>query len=112
VREQVPHGDRAHGRPRGVAAIQRIESLDDARAGELGQVLLDGIIEAELLLLEQQHHRERGDRLGHRGNAEDGIGPHRDLSGHVLGAECAGVARAAVVHDHRNEAGDAGLAQA
>jgi hypothetical protein len=75
-------------------------------------MFLDGIIEAQPVFLDQHHHCERCDRLGHRGYAEDRVGPHGNISRHVLLAKGAGVARAVVVHHHGHIARNAGLPQA
>ncbi len=41
---------------------------------------MDGLVERDAALLEQHHERDRGDRLGHRIDAEDRVVPDRHLA--------------------------------
>ena len=64
---------RRHGR-----AVERAASVDQHLAvGELGQQRVDGIVEPELALLDEDQRGDRRDRLGHRGDAEDAVAAHR-----------------------------------
>ena len=45
--------------------------------GQLGQPPVHRLVEPEPALLDQDHRRRGGDRLGHRGDAEDRVAPHR-----------------------------------
>jgi hypothetical protein len=46
--------------------------------GEVREVLADLVVEAQLAVLDEQHRGGAGgDRLGERGEVEDGVGRHR-----------------------------------
>ncbi len=55
----------------------------NAKPLQFGNVLRDRLVELELALLPQHHGGDRGDRLGHRINAEDRVGLHRPALGQV-----------------------------
>ena len=59
----------------------------DLHIREGGNVLRDGIVELDLSVLDQLHRHNRGDRLGQRRQAEDGLVGDRRLGHHVLHAE-------------------------
>ena len=76
VGQQVAQRDRPLrrtqlGRAGGVEALQhlgRAQARVDVR---------HGLLDLELALLDELHRRHGGDRLGHRGDAEDGVERHR-----------------------------------
>lgn len=80
------HGDRparGHG-----FAVHRTTAVDQhPPSGELGQELVDRIVEPELAVLHQQHGRRRHDRLRHRGDAKDAVAAYWRLlsTGEVTG---------------------------
>jgi len=45
--------------------------------GQLGEQVVDGVVEAEPALLDQEQRSHGDDGLGHRGDPEDGIATHR-----------------------------------
>jgi len=47
-----------------------------AAVAELGQPRLDRFVEPQPAVFHQDHRRGRGDGLGDRGDAEDGVAPH------------------------------------
>jgi hypothetical protein len=70
-REQVTYGDRALGR-HGVVE-RRVEPGEHPPAGELGEQVVDRVVEPQHALLDQHQRGDRGDRLGHRGDPEDRV---------------------------------------
>ena len=75
-REDVVHGDRTLRGDR--LAVHRPAWLDeDAPPGELGQEIVDWILEPEPALLDEDQRADGGDRLGHRGDAEDAVALNR-----------------------------------
>ena len=74
------------------------------QVGDLGQILLGRIVEADAALLDELHERERRDRLGHRGDAEQRIGGERTAGGDVRHAERALIKHALAVGDERHDA--------
>ena len=110
------------GKARGVA--QQIDHLHrpllrrillaDAHVGHLGQVFAHRISERKLAILDQDHRRHAGDRLGHRGDPEDRVGLQRDLAGAIIGADGLQVGELAVPREgndgaREDAAGDLGL---
>ena len=85
-RQDVVHGDRAFGGDR--LAVDRAERVDEhASIGELGEQRVDGIVEAEEVLLHQDQRRHRRDGLGDRRDAEEAVGCDRRVlaAGEVAG---------------------------
>ena len=71
-RQHVVHRDRPLGRD-GVA-VDRPRGVDEhPPVGQLGQQLVDRIVEAQPALLDEEQRADRHDRLGHRGDAEDAV---------------------------------------
>ena len=68
--EEVLHRDRAL-RGHGVVELG-VEGAQHAAVGELGEQVVDGLVQADDPLLDQRHRGDRGDRLGERRDAEDG----------------------------------------
>jgi hypothetical protein len=68
--------DRSRRRP-GERLAGRIESFQHAGLRERGHHVRRWAIEMEPPLLDQLHRRGRGDRLGHRGDPDHGVGGHR-----------------------------------
>ncbi len=104
VREHMPDSRRSFGGPECVLTSLRIEGLEDFQVRELRKVLLGRIVEAEPALFNQLHHGQRGDRLGHRRDAEDGIDGHRAAARGVRHSEGSLVHDAAAIRDHRDHA--------
>ncbi len=78
VTQQVLHGDRPLGLdvlearlPVGAGAAHL-----DLHVLQLGQPVRHRVAQLEQPLLDHRHRRDRGDRLRHRGEHEDGIGRH------------------------------------
>ena len=86
--QDVVHGDRAFGCDG--LPVDRPERVDEhAAVGELREQCVDGIVEAEQVLLHQDQRRDRGDRFGDRRDAELAVGfdrrrlAAREPSGHA-----------------------------
>jgi hypothetical protein len=94
-----PLAGRTFGAPAGVEAFE-----DRGRAQRRVDVG-DRSLERELALLDELHGRDGGDRLGHRGDAEDGVGGHRRRLVEPAEAERALVQHALVGRGHRHDAG-------
>ncbi len=75
VGEHVAERDRAAGR----LGDHRLVLAGDIDAVVLpgGDVAADRVVELEVALFIEHHQRDRGDRLGHRIDAEDGVVGHR-----------------------------------
>lgn len=74
---------------------------------EGGKVFGDGVVEAEFPFLVEHHHGDGGDGLGHRCDAEDGVGAHGLVVFDVLkavGFEDDGATVAGNIHDAASEA--------
>ena len=69
----------------------------------LGQVLRDGVVEAEPSFVPQLENGERGEALAHRGDAEEGLRVCRDLLIQVRESEVAGIDQFPVQHDAIDE---------
>ena len=104
VGHQVVDGDRAlrrHG------AVQRAGGVDQhPHIGELGQPPGDGVGERELALLDERHRRRDGDRLGHRGDPEDGVAAHRQLRADVAVADLVELQHFSAMPDTRDRSGE------
>lgn len=73
--QEVAQGDRPSGRH---CILQRaFERAQDVAVSQLRQPAVDWIVQAEPAFLDQDHRRRGHDRLGQRGDAEDGVAPHR-----------------------------------
>jgi hypothetical protein len=95
VRQQVPNGDRPPGRHDRRAGI-RWRRDGCARVGR--NEARDRIRKRDLPLLHQDHDRDAGDRLGLRGDAEDGVGGHAPSCLLVAPSHGALVHHASVAH--------------
>ena len=81
VREQITERDgprRLDEHP----ALGRL-LLHDPEITELRQVFLHRVIERQFAIVDQQRHRDGGDRLAHRGDPEDVVGLHLATRGEV-----------------------------
>jgi hypothetical protein len=79
----------------------------DLQIGELGNEFRHRIVEEPVAFLEQDHHRRRRDRLGHRIDAEDGVRRQRNVAaqhGRAVGLESRDLA---VPQDQGRDARDA-----
>ncbi len=105
---QVENGDRPGQRHQfeRPGTVLGLFLLTDLHVGEGGNVLRDGIVELDLAVLDQLHRHDRGDRLGQRRQAEDGLVGDRRLGHHVLHAEGFVIDRLAVLLDQDVGAGD------
>jgi hypothetical protein len=74
-RQKIPQGDRAHRRHRVVELA--VDRAQDPTVRELRQPFIDGIVQPEFALLDEDHRGDCSDRLRHRGQAEDRVAPHR-----------------------------------
>ncbi len=63
-----------------------IGSFEDAHLREFGRVFGDGVVERNFAFIGEHERGERGDGLGHGGDAEDGVVLDRELSGEVAPA--------------------------
>ena len=72
-RQHVLDRDRPLGRDRVIEA--GLQGAQDPRCGEFGQPSLHRIVEGHGPVLDEQHRRHAGDRLGDRRDAEDGVTP-------------------------------------
>ena len=107
MRKEIPDRDRPVGGHGGdVFARVILGKAQDPHVLQLGQVLFHRVVQAELALLDEHHHRDTGDRLGHRGDGEDRILGHGRLAGHVAVAERGLVGYLAMPRNHDNPAGD------
>jgi hypothetical protein len=71
-RQEVAERDRPVRRD-GVA-VERPPPVDEhPPIGQLGQQVVDRVVEAQAALLDQDQRADRSDRLGHRGDAEDAV---------------------------------------
>ena len=75
--------DRALGQPQSRLA-GGIDPVQKLRPGERRIDIRHGIVEADFVLLDELHRGDRGDRLCHRGDAEQGAERH-----HAAGVEIA-----------------------
>jgi hypothetical protein len=83
--QQVAEGDRAVGRH---GVVERaVDGAQHPAVGQLRQPAVDRLVEAKDALLDQNHRRRGGDRLGHRGDAKNRVAPHRVGAADRLGAE-------------------------
>ena len=80
VDQQVMNRDAALGRHRDEAAGRVGLRHRDLGTAEFRQVFFHGVAEEHALLLQQHEQSDRRDRLGHRGEGEDVVGPHRPLA--------------------------------
>ena len=102
--QQVAQGDRAGRRPQ-PRLSRRVEPLQHVGSRQLRQDTADRLVERELALLDQLHRRDRGHRLGHRGDAKDRVLGHRRAGGKVAPPERALVNDAAVGRRQGYDAG-------
>ena len=73
---------------------------------ELRQILGNRCQDIELALFGQHHRRHAHDRFGHRGDAEDGVGPHGKLLFAVAVTEGAKISHLALALDQHDGAGN------
>ena len=86
--------------PNARAVLRRI-----GPALHFGHIVFGEIVEAELAVVAQLEDRERGERLGHRGDAEQAVGGDGPLVGDVLDAEALHIGKLAVLDDAIDDAG-------
>ena len=68
-----------------VSSSGRVDPRQHAPVGEFRQEPVDRIVEAQLASFDQNQRRNRGDRLGHRRDAEQRVALHRlGASGGVM----------------------------
>jgi len=102
IREQVPNGDGAF---RGDSIVEgRRDRFQHPAVGELGNPAIDWIVEPDSAFLDQDHRRDRCDRLRQRGDAKDRIARHRRWVAHGHRAERHDE-KVIVATDERDEAG-------
>src|SRR5260221_5643926 len=104
VGEDVPNGRRPGCRAEPIGAGRRIKRFKYLQVCELRQILFDRIVETEAALLDELHGRHRRDRLGHRGDAEQRVGPERPPGRDVCYAEGALIEDAPAIGDQRDHA--------
>ena len=78
----------------------------DLGIGESRNVFRDGIVERQLAVLDQHHDCDRGDRLGHRIDPEDGIRRHRQPGRDAAQPETFQIDLLAVLLDQQHRAGN------
>ncbi len=100
VGEQVPDPHRLGGRDR-ERVLVRAAGVD-AQVGEGRDELADRVGQLQRALLVQHHRGDRGDRLGHREDAPEGVGFDRETFLAVAGA-VAGHVRELAVPAHRDQ---------
>ena len=94
--EQVVQRDRPLG---GDRVVERaVRGAQHAAVRQFGQPALDRVVQPDPPLLDQEHRSGGGDRLGHRGDAEDGVAPHGRAGAQVLLARDCDVDRVAARH--------------
>jgi hypothetical protein len=83
--QQVAQGDRPI---RGQGIIERaVDGAQHSAVRQLRQPPIDRLVETQHAFLHQNHRRCGHDRFGHRGDAEDGVAPHRVAAAERLGAD-------------------------
>ena len=93
------------GRYAGHRVVQLgVRPLQHPPVGQLGQQPVHRLVQPEQAFLDQDHGRDRGDRLGHRRDAEDRVAPHRLLRVRGHRADRVDVPLAPA-RDERHEAG-------
>ncbi len=101
--QQVSEGDRPVG---GHGVVQRaVDVLEHLAVGQFGQQAVDRLVPPQLALLDQDHRRHGGDRLGHRGDAEDRVPLERVVLAQVLVPDHVDH-RLAAAMDHGDDPGD------
>jgi hypothetical protein len=94
--QQVAHGDGSPGRHR---LLQRPGGIGQHPAvGQLGEVAVDRLVEPDPPVRHQDQRGNRGDRLGHRRDPEDGVSRHRHAGVDVDHAGGADVGLALAAH--------------
>ena len=78
--------------------------LQHLHAGELGHPLSDRVVQPELAFLHQHQRRGGGDRLGHRGDAEERVARHWRAAGDVALAQRVELQFLALAPDQRHKA--------
>ena len=74
--------------------------------GKFGQEFIDRIPQAKFTLLHQHQRGDTDDRLGHRGNPEQRVAPHRRLRLGILPAQYVGMHRLAMAMNQGDHPGD------
>ena len=102
--QQMPQRDRPLGRPqaRGAGIVEPLQYLG---CRQFGKHISDRLIQLQPALLDELHRRDRGHRLGHRGEPEDRVGRHLGTVGEIARAERAFVEGPLVGRRHRDDAG-------
>jgi hypothetical protein len=104
VRQEVPDGSRPRCRAQHVGPARCVERFKHLQACELGQVFFGGVIETDAALLDQLHQRNRGDRLGHRGDTKQRVCRQRTSGRDIGDAEGALIKHAIAIGDQRDHA--------
>ena len=99
VAHQLPHRHR-RGLRRHPVRGRHLE------AGELGDVPGHRVVEGPFALFPEHHHGDTDDRLGHGGDAEDGVGGDRLLARQILNAVGVAVHDLAMPGDERRDTGE------
>src|SRR5262249_29995843 len=77
-REEIAHCD---GALRGNGVVERpVDTRENATIRELGQEPIDGLVEAELGLVDKDERRRGGARFRHRRDTKDRVATHREAS--------------------------------
>src|ERR1044071_963784 len=85
--------------PEAAGMVQQMPDGDGPGvAGNLREVLLNLIVQRQLAVLGQEHHRKRGELLGHRADIEDGGGSNGELELDARETIALGVREPAVPH--------------
>ena len=106
--QQIEDGNRPGQRHQfeRLAAVLGLLLDADLHVGEGRNVFRERIVELDLAVLDQLHRHHGGDRLGQRGQAEDGLVRYRRLRHHILHAEGFVIDRLAALLDQDVRAGD------
>ena len=81
VGQQMPQRDRAASPGAGSAGPRASNPTSTCGLGERRVDRRHRVVERQLSLLDKLQRRDRGDRLGHRGDAEHGVHRHRRAAG-------------------------------
>jgi hypothetical protein len=104
VAEQVAQGDRAAG---GLGVVDRGGAgLEHAAPAQLGDVLLDRVVEVDPAFFPQYHHRAGRDELGVGEDAEQVVGRKRRARFPVGHADAVQVDQVAALQHRRGHAGE------
>ncbi len=73
---------------------------------QLGDVVRGRVVQAEMPFIAEEEHRGRGEALGHRGDAEHGLGGRERVLPHGRRSDAAGVEQVAADDHAIRDAGD------